>query len=223
MRDGVLAPWGDLGWSEFSFGGGGIRTFAKVLAAAAGFDPWSECGVIDIGAPNTAGRAGGLYLNDPARAPHLGPPHRGGEWRVKVRLSVGTTQMDVWLGLWSSIATYPDAALANTIHGIGIVARAVGAAVNWFGICRAGTTETTLDLGILADGTWREMGWRRADTGVVFFIGDDDVGVITTNIPAQTQALVRVLGLRTADAALKNIQVDYDHMLVEMRRYDARG
>tara|TARA_R110002124_G_scaffold280854_2_gene454573 strand:+ start:150 stop:566 length:417 start_codon:yes stop_codon:yes gene_type:complete len=130
------------------------------------------------------------------------------------------TQVNVWSGLSSAGATIPDTALENTVHFIGVVARATSASVNWFGLCRAGQTETSIDLGVAADTKLRTLGWRKTKTGVQFQVNRANVGdEITTNIPAATQALAPAIGIGPASGSARKLVVDFYGLYASIKRF----
>jgi hypothetical protein len=144
------------------------------------------------------------------------------EWAAKVRSGTGfpNTNVRVWSG-------YADTALgdpltANATQFVGVRADPGGAAANWFGVVKDGAgagNESTVNLGLLFDGTWRILGFTRTTTGIQFWRGDasrlathglmvEDLGAeVTTNLP--TVPLVAVgVGIRNTSAVAHAIDID---------------
>ncbi len=209
VKDGTASPWGDLGWTQITFT---AVTVTKVPAAAAALDQWSETGVVQVQAPAANGQGGGLALvGDIARGQFYGRPPLGTVEQWKIRIPTATANFVAWAGIWSSISTWPDYALANTISGIGFVCRTASGSTRWYGVCRNGTSETTVDLEIDgADTRWRTLGWRRTASGIQFTVDDDDVGdEVTTNLPTATAVMAAFFGMVSSAAdATKTLQVD---------------
>lgn len=177
------------------------------------FGQWSEFGVIDFTSGANSGDNSVWHLGINSRQTCQGPPPTGSLYEVKVQIPTASPNGERWCGMVNIETTYPDAALANTIRMIGFVTRPTGSAVNWFGICRNGTVETTIDMGVSANTTWRTFRWRKTATGVEFLrvAGDVEtaVGVITTNLPATTTNQIPMFGVRAGTAAAQALRVDY--------------
>lgn len=215
----ATAPWGEWGWQEFTLSGS--LQAAQTAPTTAGFDPWSEVGVITIESGNGAGQGGGLTLTPPALAPFYGRPPMGASCRFKLSVPSNNINATYWGGLWDSITTYPDAATSNTIRGIGFRAAPAGVAANWYGVVRNGTSETTVDLGVTADSTWYSLGWRRTLTGIQFLVGDDSVGSVqTSNLPAASAKLTPLFGVRSdAVGTVHSLSCDSVHVDSFMNRW----
>ena len=87
----------------------------------------------------------------------------------------------------------------------------VGSATNVFLVCRAASTETTLDLGgdasAITDFTFQILG----TASVKGFRGETEVGEITTNIPTTELSIAQ--GIATTEAVNKTVDID----MVELR------
>lgn len=183
----------------------GTLSVTKVQPGTGTFNQWSETGIARIRTGATSGNGGTIQLGQS----FSGPPPVGGEFRCKARVNQ-TTNFRAWFGLWSNASSSPDEALTNSLYGIGIRAQPAGAAENWFGICRNGTSETTVDLGVQANSTWRDLGWFKTESGVQFTVNGVGVGsVATTNIPANSQSLGIMAGLLTATSSAAELDLDY--------------
>lgn len=182
----------------------GTLTLSKINSLGAA-GAWSELGILRMVTSNAANDGGLIHLDRIAQ----GIPPVGSEFRCKIRTQ-NTNNARGWFGLWESLALYPDEALANSISGIGIRYQTGAAAENWFGVVRNGTTETTVDLGVQANSTWRDLGFYINSTGVRFTVNGDSVGsTVTTNHPDTTDQLAPVIGLLAANAAAKTMDIDY--------------
>tara|TARA_Y100000034_G_C6860291_1_gene391449 strand:- start:452 stop:1168 length:717 start_codon:yes stop_codon:yes gene_type:complete len=181
---------------------------------------WKDCGLIKITTAAVTDNGAGLHLNQTDTSPFYGTPPTGTRNFMKLRLDGTATQFNAWAGLFHSATTIPDAAKRNTVHGIGVVARATTAGVNWFGICRSGTDETTVDLEVAADTTFRHIGWVKTAGGIQFMVSDKAVGTeVTTNIPSSTQALAMVISITAASAAARDLVVDFYGLTTTTKRF----
>lgn len=208
---------GDLGW-EVTFLGADVSSIDTIGAArypsATGSFSWTRLGVVQVTTPGSGGSYLANYgtliaIGSGTQPMGYGPPPVGVECRMRVQVSSGTTEIQVWAGLWSSTAAIPDSGLANTISGIGISNRATVTSTNWYGICRNGTSETRVDLGVATTGGWYELGWRRTSSGIQFMVDGVDAGLeITTNLPASTDALTPVIGVATTNSSAKVLDID---------------
>ena len=192
---------GRLPWARYDISGHVVTT--KVTATGA-FGNWSEFGITRLTTGVTTGYGGVIHLERLGK----GLPPIGTENRWKVRMQ-DTTNVVCWMGLWSDLTTYPDEATANTISGIGFRLEAAGAGENWFGVVRNGTSETTQDMGVSADTTWRDLGWYMTDAGVQFTLNGVAVGTEkTSNLPGSSDILAPIFGLLTATSAAKEADID---------------
>lgn len=200
--DDFLTATGDYGWTRSNIGG--VST-ATVATPSNNFGKWSEHGIVTLTTTAVSGQGGTLGVPGTC----TGDPPVGAEVQVKCALS-SDVNITAWGGLWSLATTIPDVALANTIYGIGFRMHNTGVASNWFGICRNGTAETTVDLGVAADTTYRVLGWICTPTGIQFTVRTRPVGAeVTTNIPNNTRNLGPHIGIVTRTASSKNIKTDF--------------
>lgn len=181
-----------------------------------------EQGVIRLGASGSGGqrRGGTISLGTLADPMTVAPIRYGVEDRYKVRLPGIVTNMTAWVGMWSDETEFPDSGGLNTNSGIGVRSETVSAAAtNWFGVVRDGTSETTVDLGVLGDDTFHHLGWRRTSSGVQFMIDGEDVGAeATTNLPASGVALSPIAGLVATGGDDREIDLDWYSHLGAFRR-----
>ena len=186
-------------------------TLSKVTDAATG-QRGKIFGVARLTTAATGGTGSTISLGG-AAADHMSfwPPTNDVRCTVKVRVTATNTQMQGWAGLWSDRTTYPDLAAANTISGVGFAARPAGSAANWFGVSRTGTTETAINLGVLADNTWHELSWQYTiNDSIQFYVDGVATGAaVTTNLPAAGISVSPQWGLITINAAAKYIELDY--------------
>jgi len=207
---------GRLGWTSANVGDGG----GSVAALTPTVSTWADCGLVKLSTAGTTGNGIVLHKGTGTSCPFYGPPPAGSNLTVKLGLDGTLTQVNIWAGLSSAGATIPDTALENTVHFIGVVARATSASVNWFGLCRAGRTETSVDLGVAADTSLRTLGWRKTKTGVQFQVNRANVGdEITTNIPAATQALAPAIGIGPASGSARKLVVDFYGLYASIKRF----
>lgn len=209
IKDGTSAPWGDLGWAEIDLGGGG--TVSKKAASAPTLDQWSESGVIELSAPASTNDGVGIALTSSmTRAPFYGLPPFGTVMQWKVRMTDDLDNYQCWVGVWSSVSTFPDNGVSNSISGFGIVSRPVLGTFNWFGVVRGGGTETLVDLGIRAqDGFWAVVGCRRTANGFQFTLDDDDVGdEVTDSLPSASTMTPYAGIISTNSSGTKELQID---------------
>ena len=205
----AVADIGSLPWQETAHTT--LGTLTKVTDAAAG----QQGKIFGVARLTTAasGNTGSTISLGGAIADHMSfwPPSDDVRCVAKMRVAATNTQMQGWAGLWSDRATYPDLAGANTISGVGFTARPAGSAANWFGLVRAGTAETAVNLGILADNTWHELSWQyTANDSVQFYVDGAAVGsAVTTNLPAAGAAMSPQWGLVTLNGTAKYIELDY--------------
>lgn len=177
--------WGMLGWSSTAISSG-----TQSLQPVSTGTGWREAGVMRLGggssgasASNPRGRV--HYLgedNASGITPLYGQPGEGVYFACKVRISSSTlNQQTVWTGVWEKSKTWPDPAGSNSNSGIGVRVSSNSATTlgNWLGVVRNGSTETTVDLGVLADANWRTIGWRATATGIQFIVRSSGAWVDT--------------------------------------------
>lgn len=200
-----------LPWKVGDLGGGVTLTDA--------YDTVKEQGIMDVYTGATLGDGGNVYLDS---CKFTGGIPVGLTWCVKIRARDATSGQNV--RTWSGFADTAngDWLIAGSVNCVGIRAISSGATVNWYGVVKDGSTasnETTIDLGLTYDETWRMLGFRRTSTGIQFFRADasdlgrygllfEDLGAeVTTNIPTSDLIPVAV-GLRNATALAKSVYVD---------------
>ncbi len=217
---------GDLGWQP-GFIGSDLSDILTLAAnrypAAASALSWTRFGVVRMQTPANTGGAKTdhgslLYLGSATYPGFFGPPPEGIELRCRVKVDT-TTQIQVWIGFWSSTSVPPDPGLANTIYGFGFALRATVSTTAWQAIARNGTVETLQTLGTLASAGWVEVGIRKTSTGFQGFVDGSDTGSeITTNIPGSSQILFPVIGVLTTDANQKTLDLDSWLLIGDIQR-----
>jgi len=210
---------GALAWSLYLLGADAATnpTIPSKASAATGGFTWSERGVVQLTTPGV-GDYGGIVSLGPADWGY-GLPPVGTVFRIKIKASAATN-LTMWAGLFDSVTTFPDGALANSLKGVGVRAAAAGGAVNWKAITRDGTSETAVDLGVAMGTTWRTVGFRRTLTGIQPMIGDHATGSeITTNVPS-LGACSLMFGAYETSAAARTLSVDLISLFGNFRRYD---
>lgn len=208
---------GDLGWQPGFVGSDTsdiISSAAVRYPASAGALSWVYFGIQRVSSPSNTGGAktdhgSVLFFGSAANPVCFGVPPTGLEMRAKVNIPSGTTEIQVWIGLWSSSTLPPDPGLTLTVSGIGIVLRSTVSATAWHACCRNGTLESTQTLGTLSTAGWVEVGWRKTATGVQGMINGEDSGTeITTNLPASSDPLLPVIGILTSNSTAKDLDID---------------
>jgi hypothetical protein len=193
---------GELPWIHYNIQG--FLTPSKVTASGI-LGNWSEFGITRLTTEAFADTGGVIHLERMGD----GPPPVGTEFRAKVRMET-TNNYLAWFGLWQKINMTPDTALANSNSGIGFRAEAAGSTVNWFGVVRDGTSEATVDMGVVANGTWRTLGWIRTTTGIQFTNKALAVGAeVTSVVPDSADVLVPMYGIVTSTGAEKEMDIDF--------------
>lgn len=199
-------------WTETDTAADGI-TIGTGDSTTHTFGQWSNTGIAKLTTGSGSGSAGVYQI----ASMFGGTPPTGAEFTCKVYAD--ELNRRVWVGLFDS-TTDPDVALANTVYGIGFRASNTGSAANWFGLCRNGTSETTVDLGITSGTTWRTLGWMKTSAGVQFLVRGRPVGsVVTTNIPGTTTSIGPTIGIATQTAAAKVFQCDFIGVEASQSRY----
>jgi hypothetical protein len=167
---------------------------------------------------SSSGDGPALTQGNTTGSPYKGPPPTGARFVCKVRIGATATQLSAYVGLNYSGNTPPTG--SNAVHAIGFLARAAGAGVNWHGYTRKGTAESTVDLSVACDDTWRELSFRVTATGVQFMVAGVDTGAeITANIPAATKNLGPSIGIVSESAAARELYVDYLGLSVDVQRF----
>jgi hypothetical protein len=212
---------GRLPWGVTSIGAGGT---VSNVAGGAQFGPQSEFGVVRIETGIAAGSGESICLGGDPAVPDLattGLPPVGARFVCKAWLPTVSVQIDSWSGFWSDFNTYPDAALALSITGIGFAARPGASAANWFGLTRRGTVETPVDLGITADSTPHELAWKMTSSGVDFYADGVLKGSSATNLPQASDGLSIMMGIVNKSGGVRRpIDVDYvGYVAPNMARY----
>lgn len=206
---------GQLGWTLQSVAGGGSIT--RVSPAITG---WKEMGTVTLTTNATSGDGKAITLGTGSTAPLRGPPPSGFRCSAKVALQGTLTRTTAWIGLWENVATPPDAAGSNDATGVGFIVRSLTSGANWFGIVRNNTSETTVDLGVAADTTFRYLGWVRTSTGVQFQVSGANVGSeITTNLPSTTDTLGPGVSVMATSASARTLVIDWFSLAGSIQRY----
>jgi len=155
----------------------------------------------------------------------LGAPE-GLEFATKVRLraSAFVDACCYAVGVGNANGASPYGAKNHKFIGIRYLNDSVDAtAKNWYGVCRDGLTETTIDLGILATATASDnsqiFGFRRTSTGVEFVTYDLSdpaqaactiVGEITTNIPTTAlHPIITVESIAAHAQGYRGLNIDF--------------
>lgn len=213
---GATQSFGWLPWTESNLqgtnaigkpGGGGVS------------GAWSEWAKLRITTGTTSGDGEVVHLGINSRQVTQGPPPAGVVYRAKLAVgaSPNNQSLTTWWGMVSHETTYPDAALANLIRCIVILARPGGTQANWTLLCRNGSgagVESTADLGVVANDTLRAVGWRRTSTGVQGFstsggVDTDQGSEVTTNLPGSGNNQGPMAGIVTNTSAARQVDCDY--------------
>jgi hypothetical protein len=203
--------YGELDWDENPIGS------AMVLTATTPTS-WEEVGVLQAATVATAGRGGTLTQGSVAPLYRLPPP--GSIWAVKLRLTSGTVNYE----LWSGFASVADGRVqtADSTQFVGV--RSNGG--NLFGVFKSnGGIEATVDLGVTAEGTtWRSVGFEVQGTTsaptIQFFLLNQsaserevwdrtDIGAPLSGITITAGLIPVALGILTTSATAKTAQIDY--------------
>ena len=137
----------------------------------------------------------------------------GSLFAVKIKHYTSTADSVIWAGFSEN---YIAPAGAVFVDFVGV--RNEGG--NWYGVCRDGNTETTVDLGLAAStssSAYRVMGFFHANDGVRFFTADvTDRQVppfitwfspITTNHP--NEDLSPIIGITSSAVGTKGFTADF--------------
>jgi len=204
---GTSSHLGQYGW-YLAGSGAGVAVQAST--------EWGEAGIIRI-TPDAGNATGGAALRLSATA----TPMLGGDLPdkafniVKVRLGGTTTNLTGWAGLSSDGSGFPPTG-SNSLEMVGFKVESGGAVANWHGVCRRGTSETTLNLGVAADSSWRVLAWRcESSNGVRFYVGNattgrlDPVGVISADVPGGSDAYAPIVAVKNTTAASRYLECDF--------------
>lgn len=157
-------------WKYNAILGGATPTNAVADLSATPFSA-RELGVLAFTTFGGVADGGVLYQ---ANAALLGGVPVGTTWVAKVWLDSTTmTQIGVSCGFCSSKTVIPIVGAAQSFVGVRAVSG--GAASNWYGVVKNGAgagNETTVDLGVLADGTPRIVAFQRTSSGIQFYVID---------------------------------------------------
>ena len=203
---------GDLAWPTHTIGAGPSYPVGVPTAD-------TEFGVVGIlTAAGNEDEGGSIAMDDAGSASLFRSPPNGSIYMVKIE-PVDETRINIWSGFVEDNAIFPDAAGSNDF--IGVRAKNEASAANWFGVVRNGTTESTQDLGVAADNTWRILGFEVDGTGKIQFFTIDasdamhlvrtDVGdpVATTNKP-DTELTPLALGVTAGvGGGAKQANIDF--------------
>lgn len=200
----VTSRYGEQLWQSTTIGG--APTYANVTPSAS-----TEAGILSLTTTAVSGQGGVLH---PGVTTMYRSPPVGSIWCVKMQMSTGTANYELWSGFAASTARVAN---ANTTDFVGV--RSIGG--NLFGVVKqgSGASETTVDLGVDCEASWRVVGFEVTATDTVqFFILDcsergrvfrTDVGAaITTTFPNTTLTPI-ALGLVTTTAASAVAQIDF--------------
>lgn len=208
----VEARFGDLLWATYEIGGGN-STFAGVVPI-----DWSAIGILQMSTPAQGTRGPTLFFTPVAPFFRFPPP--GSVWCVKMRLTSGTVNYELWSGFASSEQVRVETTIASQFVGV----RSTGG--NMFGVVKNGAnSETVVDLGVSVEGSvWRilglEIGGTTAAPTIQFFRLDPlasnrekydrlDVGpAITTTLPTVPLTPIAA-GLVTTSNFAKTMQIDF--------------
>jgi hypothetical protein len=207
MRPPDASTYGDLHWQLWAVAG--TPTLAQQAPTAG-----SEYGITRLTSPATNGEGGyGGFDTADTYA-----PANGTWWAVKVR-NPGTVHHVTLLSGWAAdFSTVPVGGASNSFIGI----RAhdtVGASPNWEGVVRNGTNETTVDLGVAADSTWRILGFKRTSTGIQFvtfdcssrvleFITEVGSEIPTASVPTDASRPFPMAAI-SRDSAARSMEIDF--------------
>ena len=203
--------YGELDWDENVIGS--ALTLTSVAPTS-----WEEVGVLQATTTTTANRGATLTQGSVPILYRIPPP--GSIWAVKLRITSGTANYELWSGFSSVADGRVQAADATQFVGV----RASGG--NLFGVWKSGAgVEATVDLGVTAEGaTWRtvgfEVGGTTADPTIQFFrmVPDGserevwdrvDVGALLTGITVTAGLGPVALGILTTSTTAKTVQIDY--------------
>lgn len=137
----------------------------------------------------------------------------GAVFACKLRHNSSTSDATLWAGL-SESTNVPGSGLFVDFVGL----RNEGG--NWFGVCRNGTNETTVDLNVAAsvlDTEYLIAGFLRAADGYRFWVADASIrdvsptvvhfDPIDSNLP--NEPLTPVIGIQSSAAGTKGLVVDW--------------
>ena len=191
----AVSNWpGTFPWKTYRRSGGSWAHVAPTTSKEVGILRLQSGGTGSVSHPR--GMVAHLDMTG-AGVPFYGLPE-GLIHRAKMRIESGSALINCWSGLSSYSPGWADVAVAQTLKCITVMARdeAGSTSYNWVGCVRDGSAETTVDLGVAADGTWRDLGWRITSTpGVQFQVAGADVGSeVTSNLPAASTTWAPTVG-----------------------------
>lgn len=205
---------GDCGFQAVTIAGTPVWTHVTPTAD-------TEVGIMSVATSNNLNDAGALSYLGGANCPFFRYPPPGSVWATKLKNVTDGLNRTVWSGFISAATAVP---LGAGNDFIGVRCDTAGAAANWFGIVKAGAAETTVDLGVLADTTWRIVGFQHVYSflsgtlGIQFYtydcrnIWDSTVvpvgGPVTTNLPTNPLTPV-ALGIQTKSGVIRSAQSDF--------------
>jgi len=183
LSDDFLVPpdggrYGDMRWQAINMGS--APTLTQVTPTAT-----TESGILRM-ATNAAGAVdeGGLVGWPVAGGRQFSAaPQVGALYVAKLRLE-STTNIRVFSGLLQNQSAW----WTGTNDCIGFRTTVAAVAANWYGVVRDGTSETTVDLLVTADGTWQSLMWRReidedGNSGVQFYVATQGTAAHNYNYP----------------------------------------
>jgi hypothetical protein len=199
--------YGDLLWGLHNFAGAPTATNQTPTAD-------TELGITRLSTGAAAAREGAAigYGDGTDRQFYRAPPI-GSLFAVKLR-AVDVSQIEIASGFFEQHAAV-SSPTANDF--IGIRGTAGG---NWLGVIRNGTTESTVDLSLAVDTTWRVVGFERLADGTIQFcrwdrsthrrVVREDIGqpVSVTNLP-DAALTISPLNVITLDGTDKAAEIDF--------------
>jgi hypothetical protein len=199
---------GDLLWGLSPVGTVPIATSVVPVAS-------TEVGITQIATALGAAVREGGYLGF-GYASYLGSPTSGAVIAAKLR-GVSAASWGCFSGLCENI---PGAPIVIAKSAVGFRCETPPGGSNWFFVCRNGAVETTLDLGIAADTTWRTLIARRYWDGswAAGYVDCSDVqrgpietivGVVSTNIPANALAPCPIMVWTNNAGVQKKGEIDF--------------
>jgi hypothetical protein len=201
----IGSVYGDWLWPLGSLGGG--ATVSHVNPAAA-----TEIGILRLTTAAAADAGAVWNLNGGSvKAVLLSV---GLIWAAKLQMSTGTTSYEVWSGLCDAGGS--RVRTSDAVNFVGL--RSTGG--NLFGVVKDGSgsgNESTVDLGVDCEGTWRKAGFEYTEDGIQFFTLASDryvcertnVGApVSTNIPSTGLGL-QLLGVVATAASARAADIDW--------------
>jgi hypothetical protein len=203
-----VSTFGDLSWTLYDMGTPPAVSVGTETAL-------TEIGIARITTGAVTGEGGtGAY----AHAHFAGAPPVGIWYTAKLR-AIDTTDIEVWSGWVEDPTARVYTGISNGFVGFRGVQN--GVLTNWYGVCRSGAAETTVNLGVACNTTWRILGLRRTTTGFNFYVydhadrnffyGDTQsalIGTISTNIPTASLTMAP-LGVCPRTNVAKAAEIDF--------------